>query len=385
MASSFWFSSKIRLYSFSIPPTVALISRKLRPIIPHQPLHLQIRETKVKTCKKVSSWEVSGCYWSLRANPGTGLVGKEISYNQNDDGDHKVVEKEVEVLSSSWIDSNLSKKLRPYAYLARLHKLSPTWSIALASPSSKLVDIKMLLLFGLGSLSIRSAGCVINDIFDRDIDAKVERTKSRPLANGLLTPYHGFSFLGFLVLLYLGFLLQLNNYRVTSAAISLHLSSHEEVNILAYLGVAFNWGALLGWAAIQGSLNYAISLPLYLSGVFWTLVYDTIYAHQDKEDDLRVGVKSTAILFGDQTKIWITGFGIASIITLSVSGYNASIGWPFYASLVAASAQLAWQIWTADLSNPADCTNKFLSNTWYGAIVFVGILFGRLITFQNGC
>ncbi|KAI3928971.1 hypothetical protein MKW92_038933 [Papaver armeniacum] len=286
MASSFWLSSKIRLYSFSIPPTVALISRHLRPIIPHQPLHLQIRETKVKRCKKVSSWEVSGFYWSLRANPATGLVGKEISYNQNDDGDHKVVEKEVEVLSSSWIDLNLSKKVRPYAYLARLHKLSPTWSIALASPSSKLVDIKMLLLFGLGSLFIRSAGCVINDIFDRDIDAKVERTKSRPLANGLLTPYHGFNFLGFLLLLYLGFLLQLNNYsRVLGLLLLPLVFTYPLMKRLtfwpqAYLGVAFNWGALLGWAAIQGSLNYAISLPLYLSGVFWTLVYDTIYAHQ---------------------------------------------------------------------------------------------------------
>ncbi|KAI3867904.1 hypothetical protein MKX03_011603 [Papaver bracteatum] len=372
MASPFWFPSKIRLYSFSIPPTVALISRKLRPIIPHQPLHLQtVRETKVKKCKNVSSS-------SHMANPSTGSVDKEISYNENDDGDHNVVEKKEEVLSSSWIDLYLSKKVSPYAYLARLHKLSPTWSIALASPSSKFVDIKMLVLFGLGSLFIRSVGCVINDIFDRDIDAKVERTKSRPLANGLLTPFEGLKFLGFLLLLYLGFLLQLNNYRVTSAAISVFLSSHEEVNILAYLGVAFNWGALLGWAAIQGSLNYAISLTLYLSGVFWTLAYDTTRNNP-------VGVKSTAILFGDQTKIWISGFGVASIITLSLSGYNGSIGWSFYAFLVAASAQLAWQIWSADLLNPADCRNKFLSNTWYGAIVFGGILFGRLTTFQNGC
>ncbi|RZC54513.1 hypothetical protein C5167_013369 [Papaver somniferum] len=348
MASSFCLSSGIQSSSFSILPKVALISRQLRPVIPQPPLHLRTRETRFKICQKFSSSEaalVSCCYPSdHRTNPSTGSVKKEIANNRSDDGG-KVIGKEEEVvcnLSTSWIDLHLPKAVRPYAHLARLHKLSPTWSITLASPSSKLLDIKMLVLFGIGSLFLRSVACVINDILDRDIDAKVERTKSRPLASGFLTPYQG---LNFLVLLYLGFLLQLNNRRVTTAAINLLLSPHKEANIL-------------GWAAIEGSLNYVISLPLYVSGVFWTLVYDTIYAHQDKEDDLRVGVKSTAILFGDQTKVWITGFGIASIITLWLSGYNASIGWPFYVSLIAASAQLAWQIWTVDLSNPADCSKK---------------------------
>ncbi|XP_026458993.1 4-hydroxybenzoate polyprenyltransferase, mitochondrial-like [Papaver somniferum] len=397
MASSFCLSSGIQSSSFSILPKVALISRQLRPVIPQPPLHLRTRETRFKICQKFSSSEaalVSCCYPSdHRTNPSTGSVKKEIANNRSDDGG-KVIGKEEEVvcnLSTSWIDLHLPKAVRPYAHLARLHKLSPTWlfawpcfwSITLASPSSKLLDIKMLVLFGIGSLFLRSVACVINDILDRDIDAKVERTKSRPLASGFLTPYQG---LNFLVLLYLGFLLQLNNYcRVLGLLLLPLIFSYPLIKRLtfwpqAYLGVAFNWGALLGWAAIEGSLNYVISLPLYVSGVFWTLVYDTIYAHQDKEDDLRVGVKSTAILFGDQTKVWITGFGIASIITLWLSGYNASIGWPFYVSLIAASAQLAWQIWTVDLSNPADCSKKFLSNTWYGAIVFGGILFGRLVT-----
>ncbi|KAI3940178.1 hypothetical protein MKW92_019675 [Papaver armeniacum] len=382
--SSFCLSNGIQSSSFSILPKVALISRQLKPVIPKPPLHLKTRETRFKLCQKFNSSEgaLVSCFnpSDHRTNPSTGSVEKEIANNRSDDGD-KVIGKEEEVvckLSTSWVDLHLPTAVRPYAHLARLHKLSPTWSITLASPSSKLLDIKMLVLFGFGSLFLRSVACVINDILDRDIDAKVERTKSRPLASGLLTPYQGLNFLGFLVLLYLGFLLQLNNYRITTAAVNLLLSPHEKPQ--AYLGVAFNWGALLGWAAIEGSLNYAISLPLYVSGVFWTLVYDTIYAHQDIEDDLRVGVKSTAILFGDQTKIWIAGFGIASIITLSLSGYNASIGWPFYVSLIAASAQLAWQIRTADLSNPADCSNKFLSNTWYGAILFGGFLFGRLVT-----
>ncbi|KAB1201115.1 4-hydroxybenzoate polyprenyltransferase, mitochondrial [Morella rubra] len=126
----------------------------------------------------------------------------------------------------------------------------------------------------------------------------------------------------------------------------------------AYLGLTFNWGALLGWAAVKGTLEPAVVFPLYLSGVFWTLVYDTIYAHQDKEDDLKVGVKSTALRFGDSSKEWITGFGIACISNLAISGFNAGIGWPYYAFLAAASGQLAWQILTVDLSYRADCNRK---------------------------
>ncbi|OMP11634.1 UbiA prenyltransferase family, partial [Corchorus capsularis] len=123
----------------------------------------------------------------------------------------------------------------------------------------------------------------------------------------------------------------------------------------AYLGFTFNWGALFGWYAIKGGLQPSIVLPLYLSGVFWTLVYDTIYAHQDKEDDIK-GVKSTALKFGDSTKEWTSGFVVACISCLALSGYNAAIGWPYYAFLAAASAQLTWQIGTTNLSSPADCS-----------------------------
>ncbi|XLS75267.1 hypothetical protein HN51_032132 [Arachis hypogaea] len=148
----------------------------------------------------------------------------------------------------------------------------------------------------------------------------------------------------------------------------------------AYLGLTFNSGALLGWVAIRGSLDPRIVLPLYASGGFWTLVYDTIYAHQDKEDELKVGVKSTALHFGDSTKEWITGFGIACLSGLALSGYNAEISWPYYAFLAAASGQLGWQIWTVDLSSRADCNCKFNSNKWFGAIIFGGILAGKLVS-----
>ncbi|PNX80442.1 4-hydroxybenzoate polyprenyltransferase mitochondrial-like, partial [Trifolium pratense] len=128
----------------------------------------------------------------------------------------------------------------------------------------------------------------------------------------------------------------------------------------AFLGLTFNWGDLLGWAAVKGNLDPSIVLPLYASGVCWTLVYDTIYAHQDKEDDLKVGVKSTALRFGGSTKEWLTGFGIASLSNLALSGFNAELGWPYYAFLAVASGHLGWQIWTVDLSSRSDC-NRNLS------------------------
>ncbi|PIA41799.1 hypothetical protein AQUCO_02200314v1 [Aquilegia coerulea] len=286
----------------------------------------------------------------------------------------------------SWIDLYLPKSVRPYAHLARLDKPIGTWllawpcmwSITLATSPGHLPDFKMMLLFGCGSFLLRGAGCTVNDLLDRDIDTKVERTRLRPVASGLLTPFQGLSFLGFQLFLGLGILLQLNNYsRVLGASSLLLVFSYPLMKRLtfwpqAFLGLTFNWGALLGWTAVHGSLDPAIVLPLYSAGVLWTLVYDTIYAHQDKEDDLKVGVKSTALRFGDLTKNWVTGFGIACISSLALSG------WPFYPFLMAASGQMAWQIWTVDLSSRADCNRKFVSNKWFGALVYSGILFGKL-------
>ncbi|WRX13686.1 UbiA prenyltransferase family - like 1 [Theobroma cacao] len=294
----------------------------------------------------------------------------------------------------SWIDVYLPRGIQPYAKLARLDKPIGTWllawpcmwSITLAATPGHLPDFKMMALFGCGALLLRGAGCTINDLLDRDIDTMVERTKLRPVASGLLTPFQGICFLGFQLLLGLGILLQLNNYsRVLGASSLLLVFSYPLMKRFtfwpqAYLGLTFNWGALLGWSAVKGSLDPAIVFPLYFSGVFWTLVYDTIYAHQDKEDDMKVGVKSTALRFGDSTKEWIAGFGIACISSLALSGFNADIGWPYYAFLAAASGHLAWQIRTVNLTCRADCNRKFVSNKWFGALVFSGILFGRVFS-----
>ncbi|KAI4356926.1 hypothetical protein L6164_000907 [Bauhinia variegata] len=321
------------------------------------------------------------------ATSSSSLLNKNISDNLS----------EVQNLKAnnvSWIDSYLPSQLQPYARLARLDKPIGTWllawpymwSIALAAVPGHLPDFKVLALFGCLALFIRGVACTINDFFDRDIDKMVERTKLRPLASGELTPFQGLCFLCFQLLLALGvgILLQLDNLGWTLGTATLFLLfTYPLMKRItywpqAYLGFAFNLGALSGWQAIKGSLDLAIVLPLYASGVFWTLLYDTIYAHQDKEDDIKVGVKSTALLFGDSTKTWTAGFGFACIGCLALSGFNANIGWPYHAFLAAASGQLAWQVLTADLSSPADCSSKFVSNKWFGALIFGGILAGRL-------
>ncbi|CAN6914254.1 unnamed protein product [Brassica oleracea] len=298
------------------------------------------------------------------------------------------------VKEASWVDLYLPEGARGYAKLARLDKPIGTWllawpcmwSIALAADPGSLPSFKMMGLFGCGALLLRGAGCTINDLLDRDIDTKVDRTRLRPIASGLLTPFQGLQFLGLQLLLGLGILLQLNNYsRVLGASSLLLVFSYPLMKRFtfwpqAYLGLTINWGALLGWAAVKGSLEPAVVLPLYLSGVCWTLVYDTIYAHQDKEDDVKVGVKSTALRFGDDTKLWLTGFGTTSMGLLALSGLSADLGWQYYASLVAASGHLGWQIGTADLSSRTDCSRKFVSNKWFGAIIFSGVVLGR--TFQ---
>ncbi|GFP92340.1 4-hydroxybenzoate polyprenyltransferase mitochondrial [Phtheirospermum japonicum] len=320
----------------------------------------------------------SSCFCSVAPNE----KEKESKNSNRDEGDR------------SWIDIYLPEKARPYARLARLHNQIGTWllawpcmwSITMAADPGSLPDIKMMMLFGTGALLLRGAGCTINDLLDRDIDTKVARTRLRPIASGVLSPFQGTCFLGFQLLLGLGILLQLNNFsRVLGASSLLLVFSYPLMKRLtfwpqAYLGLTFNWGALLGWAAVKGSLNPAVVLPLYASGVFWTLVYDTIYAHQDKDDDRKVGVKSTALRFGDSTKEWLAGFGIACIGCLALSGFNANLEWPFYPFLGAAAAHLTWQISTVDLSSRADCNRKFLSNKSFGAIVCSGILFGRLLS-----
>uniref|UniRef100_K1R500 4-hydroxybenzoate polyprenyltransferase, mitochondrial n=1 Tax=Magallana gigas TaxID=29159 RepID=K1R500_MAGGI len=283
-----------------------------------------------------------------------------------------------------------------------------TWSIALASAPGTLPSLWLLALFGAGAFFMRGAGCIINDMWDKDIDRKVERTKLRPMASGELSQFQGLVCLAGMLSVSLGILVQLNWYSVVLGAASMGLvityplakritfwpqaflgKSHSELGRSARLvwyswlptdtGLTFNYGALLGWSAVTGSLDPLSVLPLYSSGFCWTMVYDTIYAHQDKYDDMLIGVKSTALKFGDNTKVWLTGFGTAMVSLLVLTGKMCDQTWPYYTTVSLTAAHIAHQLYTVDLNNPDDCASKFRSNTQLGFVMFMGIVLGNLL------
>ena len=293
---------------------------------------------------------------------------------------------------NTWVDRVLPSSTVPYAKLVRLDRPIGTyllawpcfWSIALAAPAGAFPDPYLLSLFGAGSLLLRGAGCTVNDLWDRDIDKLVARTRNRPIASGAISPLNALVFLSGQLAAGLAILLQLNDFSKALGASSLALvAAYPLMKRVtdwpqAFLGLTFNWGALLGYAAVHGSLDPTVVLPLYASGVTWTLMYDTVYAHQDKEDDAKVGVRSTALLFGEDTKKYLAGFGAASVAGLCASGAAAGLTWPFYAGVGAAATHLTWQIADVDLDDRDDCAAKFKSNSVYGGIVFAAIVAGKL-------
>lgn len=285
------------------------------------------------------------------------------------------------------------KNVQPYLKLMRLDKpigswllfWPCSWSIASAASPGCFPDFYMIALFGTGALVMRGAGCTINDMWDRDIDSKVERTKQRPLVSGEITMKQALVFLGFQLSVGLAILLQLNWYSVFLGASSLGLViTYPLMKRVTYwpqlvLGFTFNWGALLGYSAIRGYVDWSLCLPLYLSGVCWTIIYDTIYAHQDKNDDLRLGIKSTAIKFNKNTKVWLSAFATTMTGGLILSGIVNSQTWPYYVGIGLISTHLASQISTLDIDNANDCAKKFISNAQVGFILFCSVVFGNLM------
>ncbi|KAL5282782.1 COQ2 family protein [Megaselia abdita] len=246
----------------------------------------------------------------------------------------------------------------PYAQLMRLDKPIGTyllywpcaWSIGLSSSPGSWPDLYMLGLFATGAFIMRGAGCTINDLWDKDIDGKVERTKSRPLVSGKIEHMDAIYFLGGQLALGLLVLVELNTNSILLGVSSVALViAYPLMKRITYwpqlvLGMTFNWGALLGWCATQGSVDWSACLPLYMSGICWTIVYDTIYAHQDKKDDLAIGVKSTALRFGDKTKVWLSGFTTAMISGLVTTGIVCDQTWPYYSSIAIVAAHLTQQV-----------------------------------------
>ncbi|XP_012530333.2 4-hydroxybenzoate polyprenyltransferase, mitochondrial [Monomorium pharaonis] len=289
--------------------------------------------------------------------------------------------------------NNASSKVQPYMKLMRIDRPIGSWllfwpcgwSIALAAPAGALPDLYMLTLFGMGAFIMRGAGCTINDMWDQDIDKMVIRTKDRPLVTGQITSKQSLIFLAGQLSLGLLILLQLNWYSVFLGASSLGLVIiYPLMKRITYwpqliLGMTFNWGTLLGWSAVRGSCDWSICLPLYLAGICWTILYDTIYAHQDRMDDILLGMKSTAIKFGEDTKFYLSGFSIIMIASLITSGILTTQTWPYYTAVGLIATHISNQIYTLNINNPSDCAKKFISNHKIGMLLFIGIVLGNLM------
>jgi 4-hydroxybenzoate polyprenyltransferase len=297
--------------------------------------------------------------------------------------------------AGNWVDRWAPGPARPYLKLARMDRPIGTWlllwpclwSVALAARPGTWPDIPLLVLFGVGALVMRGAGCTFNDIVDRNFDARVARTALRPIPSGQVNVIQAWVWLVVLSLIGLAILLTFNPFAIGVGIASLVLVAvYPFMKRVTYwpqifLGLAFNWGAVLGWAAVRGELGWA-PVILYLGGIAWTLGYDTIYAHQDKEDDILIGIKSTALKLGDRTRPWLWLFYAGQTAGLGLAGWLAGLAWPFYAGLVVSAVHLAWQARTVDIASPADCLAKFKSNNPYGLIVFVAIMLG--VRFAGG-
>jgi 4-hydroxybenzoate polyprenyltransferase len=304
----------------------------------------------------------------------------------------------TDIPRGSWIDRLLPAAARPYARLMRLDRPIGTWlllfpcwwGLFLAADLPLLWNMKSLLrlvyeptvLFAIGAVVMRGAGCTYNDIVDRDFDAKVARTALRPIPSGQVSVRQAVVFLVSQLLVGLLILLAFNRFTILLGVLSLALVfTYPLMKRITYwpqavLGLTFNWGALMGWAVVWGDLHLP-ALALYAGGIAWTLHYDTIYAHQDKEDDALIGVKSTALKFGARTKPWLGGFSIATVILFEIAMAAAGLGWPAMLAVAAVALHLTWQILTVDLDDPADCLAKFRSNRWIGWILLAGIIVGH--------
>lgn len=298
-----------------------------------------------------------------------------------------------DIRRDSWIERMLPQAAFPYARLMRLDRpigiwllLFPCWwGLFLAGrgePSPVGTVLLLMLLFAIGSVVMRGAGCTFNDIVDREFDARVARTALRPIPSGQVSVHQAAVFLAAQLIVGLFILLLFNRFTILLGTLSLLLVfTYPLMKRITYwpqafLGLTFNWGILMGWSAATGGIGVP-AIVLYAGAVAWTLHYDTIYGHQDKEDDLLVGVKSTALRLGLQTKAWLVVFGVATVAFFGVGVALAGAHWPAFLAVLGVALHLAWQIASVDLDNPSDCLDKFRSNRWIGWILLTGIIAGQ--------
>jgi 4-hydroxybenzoate polyprenyltransferase len=293
----------------------------------------------------------------------------------------------TDIIADGWV-ARLPTGWRPYALLARLDRpigawllfLPGLWGILLGRPSA-VEAVRLVVLFGVGAVVMRSAGCVVNDLWDRDIDRKVARTAARPLASGVLRPRQALVFLAALLLIGLGVLLQLNRVSWVLGTASLVLVGlyplAKRVTFWPQLmmGFTFGFGAPLGYAAAAGRIDAALA-ALYGAAILWDLGFDTIYAHQDREDDALVGVGSTARLFGERTAPFLACCYAGAIVLLGLAGWLAGLAVWFFPALLVPAALLLRQVVVLDIDDPTLCLRLFRANREVGLAVGAAILLG---------
>ena len=291
--------------------------------------------------------------------------------------------------TANWVDTHAPVWMRPYLRLSRFDRpigwwllLMPCWwSAALAAGIARDLHSlpQVIVLFLIGAMVMRGAGCTWNDITDRKLDAKVERTRSRPIPAGQVSVTQAAAFLVLQALVGLAVLLQFNRFAILTGIASLVIVAiYPFMKRITYwpqvtLGLAFSWGALMGFAVILGRID-ATALVLYAGSIAWVIAYDTIYAHQDTEDDIMVGIKSTALLFGERTQLALTIFYSLAVVLIGVALWLGGSGWFAWIGLAAFAAHLVWQVRTIRIEDSALCLRLFKSNRNAGLLLFAGLL-----------
>ena len=291
--------------------------------------------------------------------------------------------------TGNWVDTRAPSWARPYLRLSRFDRpigswllLMPCWwSAALAAGiSGHIASLPgTIVLFFIGAFVMRGAGCTWNDITDRDLDGKVERTRSRPIPAGQVSVTQAFAFLVAQALIGLAVLLQFNRFAIiTGIASLLIVAIYPFMKRITWwpqvvLGLAFSWGALMGFAAEFARID-PVALVLYAGSIAWVIGYDTIYAHQDAEDDALIGIKSTARLFGENTRPALIVFYGLAVVLIGAALHLAAVRWPAWLGLAAFAAHLIWQIARLELGNSALCLRIFKSNRDAGLLLFAGLL-----------
>ena len=287
----------------------------------------------------------------------------------------------------NWL-RRLPANLRAYALLARLDRpigiwllfLPGLWGILLARPGPY-QTFRLIALFAVGSILMRAAGCVINDLWDRDLDRSVARTRARPLASGLLSARQALGFLLLLLLLSLAILLQLNRTAqllgvVSLLPVALYPLAKRFTNWpQIVLGFTFGFGAPMGFIAAGGGFTQGF-FALYAAAILWDLHFDTIYAHQDRADDAIAGIGSSALALGPRTKPFLTLNAVALIALLAFAGHAQTRGLTFYLALFLPAALFAYQIHTIDIDNPKNCLKLFRLNRETGLLVALALALG---------